>query len=419
MPRLVQALPKYRKHKASGQAIVTLNGVDHYLGPHGTKTSRLQYDRIVAEWLQAGRRSPQPQVDEGVTVVELCAHFLKHAKAYYVKDGCCTGVVPGFKATIKYLRDWYGRDSVDAFGPLALKAVRQRMIDDNLSRRYINDHIARVKRIFKWGAGEQIVSGATYQSLLAVAGLRKGRSAARETPPVLPVDDAAVDATMPHLPPVVADMVCLQRLTGMRPAEVCIIRPCDVDRSGNVWLYYPHRHKTEHRGRERVVFFGPLAQVLLTPHLTCGDQEYCFRPSESEHQRRRVQHERRLTPLNHGNRPGTNRKATPRRQAGILYTTASYRRAITRGCDKAFPHPTLGLLRASCLTPEQRTELVAWQKENRWAPNQLRHAAATRIRARFGLEAAQIALGHSSADVTQIYAERDLARGIDVARSAG
>ncbi len=25
-----QAVPKYRKHKASGQAIVTLTGVDHY-----------------------------------------------------------------------------------------------------------------------------------------------------------------------------------------------------------------------------------------------------------------------------------------------------------------------------------------------------------------------------------------------------
>lgn len=201
MPRLVQALPKYRKHKASGQALVTLSGVDHYLGPHGTKTSRLLYDRLVAEWLQACHRSPQVSVEEGVTVVEPCAAFLKHAKAYYVKEGCCTGVVPGFKATIKYLRDWYGRERVDAFGPLALKAVRQRMIDDDLSRRYINDHVSRVKQIFKWGVGEQLVLGATYQSLLAVAGLREGRSAAREMPPVLPVDDAVVDATIPYLPP--------------------------------------------------------------------------------------------------------------------------------------------------------------------------------------------------------------------------
>jgi hypothetical protein len=49
MPRLVQALPKYRKHKASGQAVVTLNGVEHYLGPHGTKASKTRYDRLIAE----------------------------------------------------------------------------------------------------------------------------------------------------------------------------------------------------------------------------------------------------------------------------------------------------------------------------------------------------------------------------------
>ena len=57
---------------------------------------------------------------------------------------------------------------------------------------------------------------------------------ARETAPVLPVDDAVVDATLPHMPAVVADMVRLQRCTGMRPAEVCMIRPCDLDRTGDL-----------------------------------------------------------------------------------------------------------------------------------------------------------------------------------------
>lgn len=39
MPRLTNALPKYRKHKASGQAFVELSGKRIYLGPHGTKLS--------------------------------------------------------------------------------------------------------------------------------------------------------------------------------------------------------------------------------------------------------------------------------------------------------------------------------------------------------------------------------------------
>ncbi len=43
-----------------------------------------------------------------------------------------------------------------------------------------------------------------------------------------------------------------------------------------------------------------------------------------------------------------------------------------------------------------------------WHPNQLRHSAATEFRSKFGLEAAQVLLGHSQADVTQVYAERDV-----------
>ena len=58
MPRLTLSLPKYRRHK-SGQAVVTLSGTDFYLGPWNSKVSRLEYDRIVGEWIQNGRQLPQ------------------------------------------------------------------------------------------------------------------------------------------------------------------------------------------------------------------------------------------------------------------------------------------------------------------------------------------------------------------------
>jgi integrase len=277
MPRLSHALPKYGKHKASGQAVVTLNGRDHYLGSHGTKASKVQYDRLISEWLQCDRKL-QPVGGGEITIVELCARYLRFAERYYVKDGRCTGVTPAVKACIKILRLWYGREPAANFGPLALKAIRQRMVDEGLSRRYVNDHVARIKRMFKWAVGEQLVPPATHQALVAVPGLQHGRSEARENPPVKPVDDAVVDATLPHLPEVVADMVRLQRLTGMRPAEVCIIRPRDVDRSDDVWLYRPESHKTQHHGRERVVFLGREAQGVLLKYLARDAVEYCFQP---------------------------------------------------------------------------------------------------------------------------------------------
>lgn len=74
MPRLIHAVPKYRKHRASGQAIVTIAGRDHYLGPHGCKSSHMLYDRLIAEFLSADRRPHSILVEEtGITVVEVLA----------------------------------------------------------------------------------------------------------------------------------------------------------------------------------------------------------------------------------------------------------------------------------------------------------------------------------------------------------
>ena len=58
-------------------------------------------------------------------------------------------------------------------------------------------------------------------------------------------------------------------------------------------------------------------------------------------------------------------------------------------------------------------------KINPWAPNQLRHSCASEIRKRFGLEAAQVILGHKHANTTEIYAEKDTDRGREVARAIG
>ena len=92
---------------------------------------------------------------------------------------------------------------------------------------------------------------------------------------------------------------------------------------------------------------------------------------------------------------------------------------MNRACDRAFPHPTLAKVACNRLSEDQRVELMAWRKEHRWHPNQLRHTVATEVRARFGLEAAQAVLGHAKADVTQVYAERDLSKAAEVMRQIG
>ncbi len=417
MPRLIHSVPKYQKHRASGQAVVTLNGRDYYLGPHGTKASKLEYDRIVTEYLSSGRLSAYGAPAHGLTVVELLADYLQFAAVYYGKDQ--RGEYPQIMRAIRPLKELYGRTPAVEFGVLEFKAVRQRVSTANRSRGYVNEIMKRIVRVFKWAAAEGQIPASVPQNLAIIPGLRRGKCSLREPDPVLPVEDSVVNATLPRLPEVVADMVRLQRWTGMRPAEACILRPCDLDCSGEVWAYRPSRHKTEHHGKDRVILMGPRAQGVLLRYLARPADDYCFRPSDSEAKRRALQHAARKTPLSCGNKPGSNIKRKPKRSAGDRYTTCSYRRAIHRACDKAFRHPTLSGAVVSQLSPAQRAELRAWQSAHRWSPNQLRHAAATEIRREFGLEAAQVILGHSQANVTQVYAERDLAKGVEVAKRIG
>ena len=255
---------------------MVIAGQTHYLGPWRSKASKVEYDRLIGEWLAAGRPE-QLAPESDTTVVELANHYWQFAKGYYVKHG-----LAGIKIALHWLNQYYGHTPAAKFGPLALQALQMRMVEAGQSRGYVNANIDRIRRCFKWGVAQELVPASVYQALTAVAGLRKGRSEAREPEPIAPVSEEVVEATLPRLPPVVADMVRLQRLTGARPAEICILRPCDVDRNGEVWAYRPARHKTQHHGQDRVAFIGPKAQAILAPFLLRAGDAYCFSPKESE-----------------------------------------------------------------------------------------------------------------------------------------
>jgi hypothetical protein len=87
MPRLTSSFPKYRLHRASGQSVVNIAGKDHYLGPHGSPASNLEYDRLMAHWLAAGRQVASPEPQSESSVVEVLADYWEFAKGYYLKNG--------------------------------------------------------------------------------------------------------------------------------------------------------------------------------------------------------------------------------------------------------------------------------------------------------------------------------------------
>jgi len=410
MSASTRRIPSYRHHKPSNQAFVELSGKRHYLGRYGSPESRERYKRMLAEWQSNGRQGPAAA---DISIVELVNRWRKHAVTYYVSPatGELTSSMHAFAGAFKPLIDIYGNDDAVRFGPLALQTVRDAMIDARLSRSTINKNIALIRQLFRWAVAQQIIPSTVLHALQAVPGLRRGRSAARETSPVLPVPDSVVDATLPHLPPAVRVMVQVARLTGMRPAEICIMRPCDIDMSGGGdWVYAPSFHKTEHHGKTRRVLIGPRAVDLIRPMLPTATDAFIFSPRRSEVERRAMVHAARKTPLSCGNTIGTNRRRRPLVLPRERYDTASFRHAVVRACDRAFPPP------ADLIDP---ADVRRWRNEHRWHPNQLRHAFATRVRRESGIDLAQTLLGHSKLDTTAVYAEANESRAFDLIRKIG
>jgi integrase len=427
MPVLTNRHPTYRKHKASGQAIVTLGGRDFYLGPYGTRSSHVEYDRLIQEWLSRGKQAPGPAAD--LTVVELIAAFMDHAETYYRRpDGTLGSEFDNFRCALRPLNRLYGEVAAAQFGPLALKAVRQEMTDLGWCRKNINRQIGRIKHLFKWGLENELIPASLHHALSAVAGLRAGRSGARESRPVKPVPVERITALRPYLSRQVAAMIDLQLLTGMRPGEVISMRGADVETpQDGVWTYCPATHKTQYLGHTRTIYLGPQARSIVEQFLKTNPQYFLFAPADAERERREKAHAMRKTPLSCGNTPG--RSKSPRKVPGERYTVESYHQAIRKACEKAFAMPEeyrpaprrKGAVPDAPREADRKAELrSAWHASNSWHPNQLRHNAATRLRAEHGIDIAQTILGHRlGSGITEIYAEANVARAKQVMTIAG
>jgi len=356
MPRLVNKLPSYSLHKASGQARVKYNGKTTYLGRYGSEESKEAYARFISNLpkLEEPVKFAEPALGVPLLVGEIVLRYYHHAQRYYVRDGVPTGEHVTIRCSLRPLTKRFGELPARELGPKKLKIVRDDMIKLGWSRRYVNKAVSIVKRCFTWAASEELVPGEIPAALKTVQGLQKDRTAAREKDAIGPVSDEDVDAVLPHVSEVVADVIRTMRLTGMRPGEVLAMTAEEIDRSDpSLWVYHPGHHKTEHKGCDRAVMIGTRAQEILLPRILKAGPEG------------------RLFPINRSHLRG----------------------AIRRGCVRA--------------------------KVPNWHPNQVRHTVATEVRARFGLEGSQVLLGHARADVTQTYAERDMRLAAEIARKIG
>ncbi|WP_339743360.1 site-specific integrase [uncultured Rubinisphaera sp.] len=350
--------PKFCKHKASGQAFVTLDGKVIYLGKHDSPAAREAYDRLILKWRQANDSTGK----HATTVGQLCLAYHRHAEMFYRdENGEQTGEAKNYQKSLKILIENFRSIPCSEFGPLKLQQLQNEMCKKHV-RSQVNKSISRVKAVFRWGVSQEMVPADIMMALDCVRGLQKGRSVAKEGEPVVPVPDEDFEPTVAKMSKNVAAICRMLILTGARVSEIRLMRVGDIDTSGKVWLYRPGSHKNAWRGKDRTIFIGPRAQAVLMPFIADAVHSdlFVFRPREE-------------------NEP---------------YTLKGLGGSVRKSCIRA--------------------------KVDHWSPGQLRHNAATAINREFGdIDASRVVLGHSEVSTTQQYAERDLAKAAEIIARIG
>ena len=376
--------PKLRFHKPSKRYLVRLNGKDCYIGTDQVEAEK-QYHTLMLDWVTHGGKHVPPRAPDEMLVCEIIERYVIAMDEYYKQ---CPRSFDRGRAALRYLNQQFGHWQPRQFDMAALRRLRDTMVESGRHcRNEVNRLMREVNRFWKYAASHEYAPAEIHAKCITLEPLQRGRCSAPETLPVEPVPIEHVEAVKQHVNRSVAAMIDLQLLTGARPGEVVGLRAEDIDRDGEVWRVELKAHKTAHRGKTLTLYLGQKAQAVLRPFLLCRQPgEHLFSPKDYVERRR----ENATCPR----RPG--QASAPRqteRTVGDTYTTAAYRRAITRACKRAgVPH---------------------------WHPHQLRHTAATELRKNYGVEVARAVLGHAHVAATEIYAEADQQVAARVAAERG
>lgn len=397
-----------RRYHISGQSVVTIDRKDFYLGKHDSPESIARYAVLIAIYQQHGFHLPdwfdqeemknraslilgepvQHQENEPITVKHVTAAYREWAKFRHTRKH--DPELIRANQVCDELDQHEGQTFAEKYGPLALQSQRQRWVQAGLSRRYVNRQTNLVVRVFKHAVAQELVCPETWQRLKALEPLRIGTTTAPETEPRTPVALEVVRATAKHLSPILRAMVRVQAATGMRPSEVCNLRPIDIDRSGENWMFRPAKHKTANKGKRKAVPLIGDAREALEDYINRHPDSFCFSPKETVAWMSAQRRSERKTKVQPSQR--NRAKQNPMRAPRDCYDSVSFNQAIRRACKKAnVPH---------------------------WTPYQLRHLAGTVVRDALGIEHAQALLGHAQVAMTEHYTRQSEQKAIEAAQHA-
>lgn len=283
------------------------------------------------------------------TLADVSIRFLAWAETYYKRsDGSPTGEARNCEVAMRSLVGPYGNIPIDEVCYSDIVSARDLLVEHGFTRGVVNQRVGIWKRFFAWALENRLCEAHTKSDVWAITNLRQGRSEAPEQRVVRPVAHKDVKVTCQYAPASVSAMIRVQELTGMRPGELCAMRVEDVSAWRDVLVYRPAIHKTQHKGKPRIIVMGPRAQSIISLYLK--GKGFVFSPGQSIAER--------------GLKNKTKSSWSVNNYAqSVAYAVAAARKAGEDVCE--------------------------------WSPNQLRHACGTRVRRKFGVSAARVVLGHS------------------------
>ncbi len=344
-----------RPHKASGKMRVRVNGKDILLGPIGSEEAERNYRDLLKQL--AAAPPPVPERRSGLMVAEVVERFLLHAQKRYSQEGreaSQFGLAVG-----PLLAECASLPAADV-GARHLHRVRERMVALGWSRGVIARQTGRLRSVWRWAEMEDLVPEGRWSALRALPPLGAADRRVKDSEPRQAASWEVLARVCRQSPPACRAMLLVGWWSGARPGELRRMVPVEIDRSADVWLFRPTKHKCAWRGHARVIALGPRCQRVLTPWLEGrGAEEWVF-PSGP----------------------------------GRCYTMGSLSNAVGAAAERA--------------------------GAKGFCAYQARHSARRNVTRAAGLDEARAILGHRTLEQTAEYASgQDLETAMEVARKMG
>ena len=327
-----------------------------------------------------------PELSDENTLAFLFEFYLKERAWQLSRTDACH-----LRLIISLVLEIFPDCPISKFTAMSFRHVRKHVAEVGMSRKpmpwsrnYANKLLKYIKTIFNWGVSYDLVPPEIAAKVASVPAISERESDLEERAKVVEVPDHVVRQTLPFLPPVVADMVKVQRGACMRPKEVRELRVGDIDKTGEIWMIRTDQHKTARFGVKRFIAFGVAEVKILRRRCeNKTDDDFVFSPRDAMLENWAERAAARKTPM----MPSQRLRAETRAQKkldkiGHFYSPNTYRQSISDAIKKA--------ARAGIPIPH-------------WHPYQLRHASVTATSMTHGRETASLLAGHKSFKTTEVY----------------